>query len=789
MRKILVVVCVFSMLFSFAQTKHTISGVVKESSSLETAIGVNVFIPELAKGVITNEYGFYSMTLPEGTYKLSVSYIGFKTITKEIVVNSNQKFDFLLEEDATSLDEVIVTENAAIVNLRSPEMSVHKVQISTIKKMPAILGEVDILKSIQMLPGVSSGGEGASGFNVRGGAADQNLILLDEAIIYNSSHLFGFFSVFNADAIKDIKLYKGGIPSRYGGRVSSVLDIRQKDGNKTGFHATGGIGSVSSRLMLEGPLDKKKKSSFLVAGRGSYAHLFLKLADNDNSAYFYDINTKISYEFNENNRLYLSGYYGRDVFDISDNFRNSYGNSILNLRWNHLFNDKLFSNVSLIYSDYDYGLNINSVGFDWKSGIENFNLKYDFTYFAGEKLKVQFGIDGLYYNFNPGEIKSTKDNSGVNDFTLDKKKAMELAAYIDLEHSFSDKLTMRYGLRYSNFRRLGGQSVKLYENDQPVHYNAALGVYEPTSSIGEDVYKSGETISTFSNFEPRLGVSYRLNDISSIKAGYNRMSQYIHLISNTNSPTPLDIWAPSGKYLKPQMLDQYSFGYFTNLKDNAYTLESEVFYRTTDNRLDYIDGADLIANNTIETEVLIGESRAYGFELLLKKNTGKLTGWLAYTLSKAEQRVPGRTALEPGINNGEWYNTSYDKLHDISVTGQYQLNDKWSFGGSFAYQTGRATTYPKGYYEYQGLNVPLYTDRNQDNLSAYHHLDVSATLTPRKNKGRKWQAEWVFGIYNLYARKNAASVTFRQNEDTNYNEAARLSIFGMVPSVTYNFKF
>ncbi|MEE9362788.1 MAG: TonB-dependent receptor [Cellulophaga sp.] len=789
MRNILVLLCAFTMQFSFSQTKHTVSGIVKEAASLETVIGVNVVIPELAKGVVTNEYGFYSLTLPEGKYNLTISYLGFKTITKEINVTSNQKIDFLLEEDATSLDEVIVTENVAIANLRSPEMSVHKVQIRTIKKMPVVLGEVDILKAIQMLPGVSSAGEGASGFNVRGGAADQNLILLDEAIIYNSSHLFGFFSVFNADAIKDIKLYKGGIPSKYGGRVSSVLDIRQKDGDKSGLHASGGIGLISSRLLVEGPIDKKKKGSFLVAGRGSYAHLFLKLANKDNSAYFYDLNTKISYELNDNNKLFLSGYFGRDVFSISNSFNNSYGNATLNLRWNHLFNDKLFSNVSLIYSDYNYSLNINSVGFDWTSGIDNFNLKYDFTYYAGEKIKMQFGIDGLYYKFNPGEIKSTKEGSGVNDYTLDKKQALEIAAYVDVEHKITNDFTLHYGLRYSAFNRLGKQTVQLYENNEAVTYNNALGLYESASPIGEKKYDSGESISSYDNLEPRVGLSYRLNEIASIKAGYNRMAQYIHLISNTNSPTPLDVWAPSGKYFKPQILDQFSLGYFTNLKDNKYTLETEVFYRTTDNRIDYIDGANLLANNTIEAEVLSGESRAYGLEVLLKKNTGKLTGWLAYTLSKAEQRVVGRTALESGINNGDWYSTAYDKLHDVSVTAQYELSKKWSFGASFVYQTGRAATYPKGYYEYQDLKIPLYTGRNQDNLPAYHHLDVSMILTPKKNEGRKWKSEWVFGVYNLYAKKNAASVSFGQNDKTLKNEATQLSIFGIVPSITYNFKF
>ncbi len=789
MKKIAIICMMLCWSISFAQQKYTISGTVKEKNSLESIIGVNIYIPELLKGVVTNGYGFYSLTLPEGEYNLTISFLGFKTVTKKLILHTDQKLDFLLEDDTTSLDEVVIKENTSIANLKSPEMSTFKVPIKTIKQMPVVLGEVDILKSIQMLPGVSSGGEGASGFNVRGGAADQNLILLDEATIYNSSHLFGFFSIFNADAVKDIKLYKGGIPSRYGGRVSSVLDIRQKDGDKSGVHVNGGIGLISSRLLIEGPIDKAKKGSFLVAGRGSYAHLFLKLANEPNSAYFYDLNTKMSYELNSNNHLFLSGYFGRDVFEISDNFNNNYGNTTMNLRWNHLFNHRLFSNLSMIYTDYNYKLNINSVGFDWNSGIDNFNIKYDMTYYVSDKLKMQFGLNGLHYIFNPGKITSTDNSSSVNNEQLDKKYANEAALYVDLEQDLLPKLTVKYGLRYSYFSRIGDQPVQLYANDQPVIFNQERGIYQPASPIGEKEYSKGQKIKTFNHFEPRLGLAYQINEISSVKAGYNRMAQYIHLISNTNSPTPLDVWAPSGKYIQPQILDQFSLGYFTNFSDNRFTLETELFYKTVQNRLDYIDGADLIANNTIETEILSGDLRAYGLEILLKKNLGKFTGWFAYTLSKAEQRVLGRTPIEPGINNGEWYNTAYDKLHDLSLTAQYNLNKKWDFGASFVYQTGRATTYPTGYYIYEGINVPVYTNRNQDNLPAYNHLDISATYTPKKNANQKWESNWVFGIYNLYARKNAASIAFRQNDQTLSNEAVQLSIFGIVPSVTYNFKF
>jgi hypothetical protein len=411
------------------------------------------------------------------------------------------------------------------------------------------------------------------------------------------------------------------------------------------------------------------------------------------------------------------------------------------------------------------------------------------TYYAGDKLKMFFGLNGLYYDFNPGKIESTNESSSINTDQLDKKYAFESAAYIDVEHEITNKFTVQYGIRFSLFNRIGEQAVQLYENDQPVVFNENIEIYESAEPIGQKEYGKGDVISTFHNFEPRLGMAYQINDISSVKASYNRMAQYIHLISNTNSPTPLDVWAPSGKYIKPQLLDQYSLGYFTNLDANNYTVETEVFYKNTKNRLDYIDGANLIANNTIETEILSGEARAYGLEFLLKKNTGKLTGWFAYTLSRAEQRVLPRTALETGINDGNWYHTAYDKLHDFSITAQYELNNKWDFGASWVYQTGRATTYPTGYYVYDDLNVPIYTNRNEDNLPAYHHLDVSATLTPLKNKNKKWESQWVFGVYNLYARKNAASISFRQNDETLNNEAVKLSIFGIVPSVTYNFKF
>lgn len=786
--KILIILLFFvSSSVTFSQEKFTISGTISDVRNNETLIGVNVNIVGTKIFAISNEYGFYSITLPNGNYQLSISYVGYETVEEQISLTQNLKKSYSLTESNEILEEVIITEKTKS-NTRKAEMSVNKLSIATIKQMPVLLGEVDIIKSILFLPGVTNAGEGQSGFNVRGGGADQNLILLDEATIYNSSHLFGFFSVFNPDAIKDLKLYKGGIPSRFGGRASSVLDIYQKDGNSNDFHLNGGIGLISSRLLAEGPI-VKEKGSFIVAGRGSYAHLFLKLSGNENSAYFYDLNTKLNYKFNKNNSVYLSGYFGRDVFSLNQSFVNTYGNSTLNVRWNHLFSDKLFSNLSVIYSDYYYGLNLDFVGFNWDSGIRNYNIKYDFKHYLSDKIKLNYGANANYYDFNPGTIEPSRTDSGINFRRLDKKYAIEPAFYLSAEQKISDKVSVEYGFRYSFFYRLGSFTQNIYENNQPVIYNNELEIYEKATPTGTQYFGSNKTIADFNNLEPRFSIAYELNENKSVKASYNRMVQYLQLVSNTASPTPLDVWTPSDNFIKPQIADQVAIGYFANIKDDTYSLEIESFFKTIKNRMDYIDGADLIANEAIEQVVLNGEMRSYGIEVLFRKNTGKFNGWIAYTLSRSQQRTPGRTAEESGINNGNWYRSAYDKTHNLAVTSSYKLNKKWNFGANFTLQTGQPVTYPNGQYEYQGINIPSYGFRNENNLPLYHHLDVSATLTPKQTKEKKWKGEWVFSIYNLYARKNAASISFRQNQDSGNNEALRLSIFGIVPSVSYNFKF
>jgi hypothetical protein len=779
-----------------AQERYTLSGTISEASSNETLIGVTVAISELRTGTTTNEYGFYSITLPEGEYQVIVSYLGFQEVVRTINLNQNQKLDFKLEEKAEELAEVVVTDDVEKLDIRKPQMSVTSLSSNTIKQVPVVLGEADVIKSLVLLPGITNAGEASSGFNVRGGAVDQNLILLDEAIVFNSSHLFGFFSVFNPDAIKDVKLFKGGIPARYGGRVSSVLEIFQKEGNSKEFKVNGGIGAVASRLLVEGPI-QKDRTAFLIGGRASYAHLFLPLFDVNSKAYFYDLNTKINHKINDNNSVFLSGYFGRDLFNVSERFVNIYGNAVGNLRWNHLFSDKLFSNLSLIYSDYYYGLELDFVGFEWNSGIQNFNVKYDLKHYLSDKLQMNYGLNSIYYVFNPGKIVPNSPDSGIIEEQLTKKYANENAVYVDIEHQISENLSVEYGLRASQFNRFGQDEFFVYQNNNPVEFDPFTLTYREANPIDTISPGRSGTLKSFFNLEPRVSMSYTFKENNSIKASYTRLAQYLHLLSNTSSPTPLDVWTPSGPFVEPQLLDQYAMGYFRNIKSGAYTLETEVFYKDIQNRIDYIDGANLIANNAIEQVILNGQARAYGLEILFRKNEGQFKGWLAYTLSRSEQRTPGRTLnfdtgrsnLETGINFGDWYSTPFDKTHDLSLYGSFELNDKWSFNANFVYQTGQPTNYPIGQFEFEGLSVPYYGLRNKERLPDYHRLDISAILTPRKNKGRKVQSEWVFSIYNAYNRMNAASINFRENEDTGRNEAVRTAIFGIVPSVTYNFKF
>ncbi|MEJ6663913.1 MAG: TonB-dependent receptor [Flavobacteriaceae bacterium] len=772
----------------FAQDKFTLSGVVTETATGETLIGVNISIPEINAGAISNAYGFYSITLPGDSYNVVFSSLGFITQQQSVDLTRSLLLNMEMSEDAEQLAEVVIKADVEALDLKSPQMSVNTLTAQTIKNIPVLLGEADVVKSLLLLPGVSNAGEGASGFNVRGGATDQNLILVDEATIFNSSHLFGFFSVFNPDAIKDVKLYKGSIPARYGSRVSSVLDIYQKEGNSKDFKVSVGIGAVASRILAEGPI-KKDTAAFLVGARGSYAHLFLPLFDIENSAYFYDLNTKLNYKIDANNSLFLSGYFGRDYFGVNDSFIVNYGNALINFRWNHKFSEKIFSNLSLIYSDYYYGLELDFVGFKWNSGIQNFNLKYDFNHYVTNGLQINYGVQNTYYTFNPGKIIPNRPDSGILADQLIQKYANEGAIYGDVALEISDKLNIEAGLRLSHFVRFGQEELQVYANSQPVVFDPFLLIYQgadPTDVVNSN---RSEQLKTFSNLEPRLALSYGLNDDISFKASYTKLTQYLHLLSNTSSPTPLDVWTPSGPYVKPQRSDQYAVGVFSYLNDGDYSLEVETYYKKVANRIDYIDGANLVANDAIEQVILNGRARAYGLEILLKKNTGSFKGWLAYTLSKSEQQTPGRNAQEIGINNGAWYNTPYDKPHDLSLYLSYEYNPRWQFNTNFVYQTGLPTNYPVGQFEFQGIVVPYYGLRNQQRLPDYHRLDLSASYTPKMKAKAKHKSQWVFSIYNVYNRANAASINFRQNQDTGANEAVRTSILGVVPAVTYNFKF
>ena len=784
MRKVIFLLLILNFNLIFTQKSFTISGYIQDSDSKELIIGASVIVQELKIGTITNSYGFFSLTLNEGNYNLNFQNLGYENESLNLILDKNISLNIFLKEYVDSLDEVVLSKNIEDVDIKLPILSMNILSGKTIRQTPVVFGESDLLKTIQLLPGVSSAGEGSSGFNVRGGAADQNLILFDEAIIYNSSHLFGLFSVFNSDAIKEVKLYKGGIPSSYGGRVSSVLDVYQKDGNNQKFEANGGIGSISSRFLIEGPI-QKNKSSFLFASRGSYAHLFLKLTDIENIAYFYDLNTKSNFVLNDRNKIYVSGYFGRDVFKLQDTFSNTYGNNTLNLRWNNLINEKTFSNTSLIYSNYYYGLQLDFGGFDWESSIKNLNLKFDIKNYFSSKFQFNYGINLIYFDFNPGEISPLNEDSGINYSKLNAKYAIESSLYFDVINKINSNLSIRYGFRFNQFLRLRQQGLQSYINDNPLDYDENLRIYNPANPLINSFDNNSSVFKTYNNIEPRMNISYSFGN-QSLKLSYNRLNQYLHLISNTSSPTPLDIWVPSGPYLKPQILDQFAFGFYKTSKPIKF--ESEIFYKKIKNRLDYVDGADLVGNDNIETVVISGDARAYGIEFLLKKIQGRHKYWIAYTISKSEQKTPGRNRIETGINFSNWYNTPYDKTHDLSINSEYKINNKLKLVGNFIYQTGQPTNYPNSQYNYMNLNIPNYGERNSSRLPNYHRLDINLTLQPKKSKG-KVESTWVFGIYNLYNRDNAASIIFRRNNETLKNEAVQISIFGIVPSVTYNFKF
>lgn len=767
---IMVVLCA-SHIFAQAQ-EYTISGTIFDNSSGETLIGANVLIQELGTGAVTNAYGFYSITLPAGEYSLRCSYIGFSDFNKKISLTENIKLEIELDEEGTKLTDVVITAEKKNKNIESVEMSKEKISIAKIKSIPAVFGEVDIIKAIQLLPGVSATGEGQSGFNVRGGSVDQNLILLDEATVYNAAHFLGFFSVFNPDVVKNVEIYKGGIPAEYGGRLSSVLDVRMNEGNKKRFAATGGIGTISSRLTLEGPL-KKNESSFIVAGRRTYADQFLRFAKDtsirNNKVFFYDLNAKLNYKLGENDRIFLSGYFGDDVFEAGG-ARISWGNTTGTARWNHIYNERLFSNFTFIYSDYDYSLGSTDevAGFTWDSNIKDISGKIDFNYFLNTNNNLKFGAQVTDHDFEPGNVQGVGE-SIFGGLELDNRSALEGALYISNEQKITSDLTALYGLRFSAFANTGGSNVYSYDEDFQV--------------MDTSFYNKGEIYNQFGNFEPRLGLRLKLGENNSVKASYNRMAQYIHLASNGISSSPLDIWFPSSTNVKPQLADQVALGYFHNFQDNAYETSVEVYYKDIQNAIDFKDHASLLLNQYIEGELRFGDARAYGAEFLIKKNSGKLTGWIGYTFSKSERKIDE-------INRGEWYNATWDKTHDASVVLSYELNSRISFSANWVYATGRAVTFPTGKYEYNGWTVPVYSDRNAERMPAFHRGDLGFTLKNKEKVGRKLFWDMNVSIYNVYNRKNAYSINFRDDPDRPGEQIAEKTyIFPILPSVTYNFKF
>lgn len=773
-----------------AQTRVTVKGYVRDASNGETLIGATVYLDGTTKGTTTNEYGFYSLTVDPGTYTLVARYLGYEDVKKELELIGNFTEDFELPEAGTVLDEVVVTAEEEDGNVSEVQMSVENLNMATIERLPALLGEVDVLRSIQLLPGVTSVGEGAAGFNVRGGSIDQNLVILDEAPVFNSSHLFGFFSVFNPDAVKGVKLYKGGIPARYGGRLSSILDVRMKEGNNKQFEVQGGIGTIFSRLSVEAPI-VKDKSSFLLAGRRSYIDVlaapFLGDDLSGTQLNFYDLTLKTNYKFSDKDQIFLSAYLGRDVFAPGDQAGFSWGNTTGTLRWNHLFNDRLFSNLTFYYSDYDYAINFgddDADAFDWDASIVNFSAKPEFSYFLTPDNVIRFGGQGIYYRFEPANAVAISDGEEI-DISINNQWALESALFVENELGlFENKVKLNYGLRASYFAYLGGRPV--YEfGEAPFE-----GFGRPLVGITQT--EKGETIKDWFNLEPRASVQYQLTRQSSVKASYQRTAQYIHLLSNTTASIPLDIWTPSTNNIEPQLSDQVALGYFQNLRDNTYETSLEVYYKDLRQLIDYVDGADLVLNELVEGQVLVGDGRAYGTEVQLKKVKGRFNGWISYTLARTER-------LTPGVNNNEYYPNRFDQTHNFNLTGFYDLSPRATLSATFVYNTGTPVTLASSGYYVQGYFVPNNEGnaRNNFRIPDYHRLDVSVTLDPKKEKAdRRWQGQWVFGVYNLYGRRNPITVSGRQADvrpvvgNPIMTSSSQLSVVGsIIPSISYNFKF
>jgi len=764
----------------------TLSGRITDAETGEELIGANLYVQELKTGAVTNVYGFYSFTLPKGTYHITYSYVGYEERDTTLKLNADMSINIELKEESLEFKEAVVTGDKVDKNITENKMSVVSIDVKTVKKIPILLGEVDIIKAIQLLPGVQSAGDGNTLSIVRGGNVDHNLVLLDEAVVYNPSHVVGFFSVFNGDAVKDFELYKGGIPSQYGGRLASVMDIRMKDGNTKKFSASGGIGILSSRLTLEGPI-QKEKSSFLISGRRSYFDLFFPLSDmtKDAIANFGDLNMKVNFKLSEKDRLYVSAYTGRDRLGFAGIAGFGWGNTTTTARWNHIFNQKLFLNTSVIYSRYNYQIDFNlakNLNFQRKNYIEDIGIKQDYTYYANPKNTLRWGYWNTFHTFLPGRIEPITSESIITAASLPKKRAMSQAYYVSHEWKPIGRFEMEYGFRLSVFSNVGEGREFLYANGQKNYFQD--GSVRPGSITDTVSYESGQFYNTYANIEPRLNMVYRLNSKSSIKASYNRMTQYLHLIQNIAASTGQEFWTPSTPSIKPQIADQVAVGYFRNFFDNQVEGSVEVYYKHMSNTVELIDNAAIDFTENIESQLVAGKGRAYGAEFFLRKTKGKTTGWIAYTLAKSERKADN-------INRNEWYNFRFDRRHYLTVVASHDLNKRINVSGSFILATGDAYTAPVGQYTLNGTVIPLYSDRNALRIPAYHRLDLSATLYRKKVEGKTYKNEssWVFSIYNVYGRRNFYTLDFRVDENTGQNAAYKTYLFRMVPSVTYNFKF
>jgi hypothetical protein len=765
-----------------AQDKYTISGYVRDSVTGETIIGATVALNALSKTVSTNQYGYYSITLEEGTYDLSVTHVSYFTHNESILLQGNTRLDVSLTPKSAAISEVVVYSRKRDANVRNAQMGKIDLSIEQIKNIPAFMGEVDILKTIQLLPGVRNAGEGNAGFYVRGGGPDQNLIMLDDAVVYNTGHLFGFFSIFNSDAIKNTSLIKGGMPAQYGGRLSSVLDIAMKDGNSNNFSTEGGIGLIASRLSVQGPI-KKDKASFIISGRRTYVDALAKPFINKESDfygsgyYFYDFNAKVNYRFSPKDRLYLSGYFGRDVFTFNNakrsfNARIPWGNSTATLRWNHVFGPKLFANTTLVYNDYKFSFGAAQNDFEIKlsSGIRDGNAKIDFDYYPAPQHKVKFGGVATYHKFIPNVVNGRQDSVVFTPPNEDIKYALENALYVQDDWDISEKLKVHLGLRWSSFSQIGPYTK--YERDQD------------QNTLDSTHYGTFKTIRNYQGLEPRFTFRYGVNDRTSVKGSISRNLQFIHLVSNSGTTLPTDLWVPSTFRVKPQISWQYAAGLFKNFGNNQYETSVEVYYKSMQNQIEYEEGYTPGLSDP-ERDFVFGKGWSYGSELFINKVRGRLTGWIGYTLSWTWRQFAE-------LNGGEKFPAKYDRRHDMSVVATYELSPKWKVGGVFVYGTGNATSLPERFYIVNGVLTQEFSKVNQYRLESYHRIDLSATYTPTPKKNRKVKSYWVFGIYNVYSRLNPYFIFFDQSgnpyDGTLEVEARQVSLFPILPSITWNFR-